>query len=888
MADTVRYLMEAMLPELVDLARKGYFTRDEVRAIARKREDFEYALKRRSPVKADFLRCAEYERALDALRLHRRAALLSRVSAELKAAKGRLGGKKEQEDDDQPQHPKMTKAEARRQVNRLRAERDALRRASVADHGARRRAHFAYERATRRFRRDASLWAAWLDYCRETRSGRRLSRVAAKALRAMPTEPGFWVAAAGWEFDGAGDPHAARALMQRGLRECRRDPSAAARMWESYAGMEVAYVRRMRARREVLGLRLPGDEDEDEEEAAREDDAAVEAARQGAALRAAEQEEEAKGKKKEGSSGSRKRRMPRDGEDGEEEEEEEDGVSSSDDDDELGEDEDLEEEDSEDGGDKAPTKPRPKPTAAEASKDGGDQAAADAVLRGAVVRAVVRAASRALPKDLALRLKLARMMDGGFGGGGAASALEPPFPGARRIADELWEGIAADFPASAVAWDARARRAFLLAGADADKAAAAVFEEGVRRAAAGSPAGSALGALWAAYCAFLRERLDAALERVAELAQEEQAEPAGKQRQKKNKAAAASASSAAALAAARRAAALFKACARADAGFSEEEQQQQKWPLPPSFYADTWAGGARAAGQLAVAEKAARLGAERRHPSSARAWVALLDVLSGDAEDEQAVVASLYRALDAVGLPSSDCDNDDSQGESAALASLWERAAAAASPARAASAFARLWASRSRRAGPPSGSASGVIAERVLEALWRTKSGPEAARAFYGRLRLLPPPGGELFRAMARLEAEEEGGSSSALRRARAALEDGAATAYGGTDVRLWLQYAALAELAGKGGSGGGAKAGGGAIDVAALTAARSAAASAKAAGRAWSSSSSKDGPLPTVGDVHFRALRALGSGPLPRLADEFAAAWAHRGERDEGGADDE
>ena len=48
--------MEEMVPELEDLEDKGYFSKAEIREIVRKRENFEYALKRRTPTKADFLR----------------------------------------------------------------------------------------------------------------------------------------------------------------------------------------------------------------------------------------------------------------------------------------------------------------------------------------------------------------------------------------------------------------------------------------------------------------------------------------------------------------------------------------------------------------------------------------------------------------------------------------------------------------------------------------------------------------------------------------------------------------------------------------------------------------------------------------------------------------
>lgn len=58
MADTVKYHTEAMVPELQDLEKRGFFSRTELRQIARKRTDFEYLLKRRATLREDFLRYA--------------------------------------------------------------------------------------------------------------------------------------------------------------------------------------------------------------------------------------------------------------------------------------------------------------------------------------------------------------------------------------------------------------------------------------------------------------------------------------------------------------------------------------------------------------------------------------------------------------------------------------------------------------------------------------------------------------------------------------------------------------------------------------------------------------------------------------------------------------
>ena len=57
MADTVRYLMEEMIPELEDFQTRGYFSKAEIRAVAKRRQDFEYLLKRRAALKQDYLRC---------------------------------------------------------------------------------------------------------------------------------------------------------------------------------------------------------------------------------------------------------------------------------------------------------------------------------------------------------------------------------------------------------------------------------------------------------------------------------------------------------------------------------------------------------------------------------------------------------------------------------------------------------------------------------------------------------------------------------------------------------------------------------------------------------------------------------------------------------------
>lgn len=60
MADTVRYLMEAMVPELEALKAKGYFSKQELRSIAQQRTNFEYALKRKQALLQDYVKCVHW------------------------------------------------------------------------------------------------------------------------------------------------------------------------------------------------------------------------------------------------------------------------------------------------------------------------------------------------------------------------------------------------------------------------------------------------------------------------------------------------------------------------------------------------------------------------------------------------------------------------------------------------------------------------------------------------------------------------------------------------------------------------------------------------------------------------------------------------------------
>ena len=200
MADDVRRALEEMVPELEDMEDRGYFSKSEIKQIIQKRQNFEYNLRRRAALQSDFLRYIDYENNLERLRqLRKKQRVIEGAD-------------------------------------------------TLADHCIVRRTHFIYERACRKFRGDLSLWSRWIEFCKQSKSTRQMSRVLTRALQLHSTCASLWTYAAAWEFDHNANAVAARALMQRGLRMCKESP----RIWHEYFKMELLYAARLVARRKVL------------------------------------------------------------------------------------------------------------------------------------------------------------------------------------------------------------------------------------------------------------------------------------------------------------------------------------------------------------------------------------------------------------------------------------------------------------------------------------------------------------------------------------------------------------------------------------------------------------------------------------------------------------
>ena len=210
--DKARYFLEQSVPELREYERKNLFSGDEIKGIARKRSDFEHKINARGATPTDYARYAEFEINVDALR--------------------------------------------RKRVKRL-----GIR---ATTHNGKRRIFFVFDRGTRKHPGDIGLWMQAIDFARKQKAYKKLQEIFTSVLRLHPTKADLWIYAAQFAVEENGDMTEARSYMQRGLRFCK----SAKAMWLEYARLEMSYIAKIHARREVLGIGSgrPQDEEQVEDE----------------------------------------------------------------------------------------------------------------------------------------------------------------------------------------------------------------------------------------------------------------------------------------------------------------------------------------------------------------------------------------------------------------------------------------------------------------------------------------------------------------------------------------------------------------------------------------------------------------------------------------------
>ncbi len=137
---------------------------------------------------------------------------------------------------------------------------DALRRKRVkrlgiraTGHNGQRRIFFILDRGTRKFPGEVDLWMHSMEYARRQKAHKKLSQILTNVLRLHPTKTDLWIYAAQFAMDEHADITEARSYMQRGLRFCKNSK----KMWLEYGKLEMLYIAKIAARRQILGIDKP-------------------------------------------------------------------------------------------------------------------------------------------------------------------------------------------------------------------------------------------------------------------------------------------------------------------------------------------------------------------------------------------------------------------------------------------------------------------------------------------------------------------------------------------------------------------------------------------------------------------------------------------------------
>ncbi|KAK6169354.1 hypothetical protein SNE40_020425 [Patella caerulea] len=204
MAEYVQQNIEDMLPELEQLERVGLFTKDETRQILKKRQGYEYRLRRQTKCKEDFLQYIQYEINCLAL-LHKRREKTGYSFKQLNLENV-----------------------IKERINKL------------------------FRMATYRFQEDLKLWMSHIAFCESKDDVVRVGKIFTRMLQVHNKKPEIWILAAKWEFENKNAENA-RATLQRGLRF---NPDSK-KLWLEYYRMELLYTDKMQKRKKILGVEDP-------------------------------------------------------------------------------------------------------------------------------------------------------------------------------------------------------------------------------------------------------------------------------------------------------------------------------------------------------------------------------------------------------------------------------------------------------------------------------------------------------------------------------------------------------------------------------------------------------------------------------------------------------
>ena len=187
MGEVVEYRVEKTLDELKMLVDFGLFNETHVREIVAKREKFEYALRRRTKNKLEYLNYIKFEmNLLNSIENYKKTVLKST----------------EQQTDDIDQKILRLQAKKLRDVVRSREGHIS----------------FLFKKLTTSFQFDKRLWIAYIDFAKERKWNTRASALYWRLLRVAGDDEDLWLTAANHESSVREDINSARKLLLMALR----------------------------------------------------------------------------------------------------------------------------------------------------------------------------------------------------------------------------------------------------------------------------------------------------------------------------------------------------------------------------------------------------------------------------------------------------------------------------------------------------------------------------------------------------------------------------------------------------------------------------------------------------------------------------------------------
>jgi hypothetical protein len=224
MAEVVEYRVDKTLDELKVLIDFGIFDEEHAKEIIKKREIFEYNLRRRTKTKLDYLKYIRFEmNLLESIEKYKNSILKKTESIE----------------DELDRKIFILQAKKLNQIVRARAGHVSV----------------LYRRLVSKYQFDKRLWRAYIDFAKQRKWNSRVSALYWRLLRVSANDESLWIEAAKHEIENNQDKNTARKLFLMGVRHHQNSLELISRLQDIHNGETLQkYKEQLEKERSESGL----------------------------------------------------------------------------------------------------------------------------------------------------------------------------------------------------------------------------------------------------------------------------------------------------------------------------------------------------------------------------------------------------------------------------------------------------------------------------------------------------------------------------------------------------------------------------------------------------------------------------------------------------------